>query len=64
MKYVENLLGPVDILVNNAGVMYYSFMRNTELQDWKHMVNVNINGTLNCLAAVLGGMVERKQDIL
>ncbi|KAK7873449.1 hypothetical protein R5R35_000229 [Gryllus longicercus] len=61
VKYVENLLGPVDILVNNAGVMYYSFMKNTELEDWKHMVNVNINGTLNCLAAVLGGMVERKQ---
>ncbi|XP_066999059.2 uncharacterized protein [Anabrus simplex] len=61
VRHTESLLGPIDILVNNAGVMYYTLMKNLHLKDWHQMVDVNVKGTLNCTAAVLGGMVERKQ---
>ncbi|XP_049804567.1 uncharacterized protein LOC126248021 isoform X1 [Schistocerca nitens] len=60
VKKTESLLGPISILVNNAGVMYYTLMKNLKLSDWKKMVDVNINGVLTCLSAVLGGMVDRK----
>lgn len=60
VKYIESNIGPIDILVNNAGMLYYQFMENCELDDWHQMVNVNIGGVLNCLAAVLGNMVTRK----
>ncbi|XP_046670010.1 polyketide synthase HetM-like [Homalodisca vitripennis] len=59
MQEIESRVGPIDVLVNNAGVMFYQFMKKCDLARWQHMVNVNINGTLNCLAAVLGGMVAR-----
>lgn len=41
--------------------MYYTLMSKVQLQKWQQMVNVNVNGTLNCYAAILKGMVERKK---
>jgi NADP-dependent 3-hydroxy acid dehydrogenase YdfG len=55
----EEELGPVDILVNCAGVMYYSLMRNLYEEDWERTVDVLCKGMLNCVGAVLGGMLER-----
>lgn len=61
VQRTESLLGPVDILVNNAGVLYYTMMKNLHVEEWQKIVDVNIKGVLNCVGAVLGGMVERKQ---
>jgi NADP-dependent 3-hydroxy acid dehydrogenase YdfG len=55
----EEGLGPVDILVNCAGVMYYTFMRNLYEDDWERTVDVLCKGLLNCIGAVLRGMLER-----
>jgi NADP-dependent 3-hydroxy acid dehydrogenase YdfG len=55
----EEELGPVDILVNCAGVMYYSLMKNLHEDDWERTVNVLCMGMLNCVGAVLGGMLDR-----
>nr|CAD7594039.1 unnamed protein product [Timema genevievae] len=59
IKQAMSLLGPINILVNNAGVMHYTQMKHAKLDQWHRMVDVNVNGQLNCLAAVLPGMVER-----
>ncbi|HVF01785.1 MAG TPA: SDR family oxidoreductase [Rubrobacteraceae bacterium] len=55
----EAELGPVDILVNCAGVMFYSLMKNLHEDDWEQTVNVLCKGMLNCVGAVLGGMLDR-----
>ena len=55
----EEELGPVAILVNCAGVMYYSLMRNLHEDDWEQTVDVLCKGMLNCVGAVLGGMLAR-----
>jgi NADP-dependent 3-hydroxy acid dehydrogenase YdfG len=52
-------LGPVDILVNCAGVMYYTLMRNVREEEWERTVEVNCKGAINCVGAVLPGMIER-----
>lgn len=52
-------LGPVNILVNCAGVMYYTLMKNLREDEWERTVEVNCKGTLNCIGAVLPGMLER-----
>jgi len=52
-------LGPVDALVNCAGVMYYTLMKNAREDEWKRTLEVNCKGTLNCVAAVLPGMLDR-----
>jgi len=54
-------LGPVEILVNCAGVMYYTLMKNVRQEEWERTVEVNCKGTLNCVGAVLPGMLERGQ---
>jgi NADP-dependent 3-hydroxy acid dehydrogenase YdfG len=55
----EEELGPVEILVNCAGVMYYSLMKNQREEEWERTVEVNCKGALNCVGAVLSGMLER-----
>jgi NADP-dependent 3-hydroxy acid dehydrogenase YdfG len=55
----EEELGPVDILVNCAGVMFYSLMKNLHEDDWERTVDVLCKGMLNCVGAVLGGMLDR-----
>ena len=52
-------LGPVDALVNCAGVMYYTMMKNVRADEWDRTVEVNCKGALNCVGAVLPGMLER-----
>jgi NADP-dependent 3-hydroxy acid dehydrogenase YdfG len=55
----EEELGPVDILVNCAGVMYYTLMRSLHEDDWEQTVDVLCKGMLNCVGAVLRGMLDR-----
>jgi NADP-dependent 3-hydroxy acid dehydrogenase YdfG len=55
----EEELGPVEILVNCAGVMYYTLMKNRREEEWERTVEVNCKGSLNCVGAVLPGMLER-----
>ena len=55
----EEELGPVDILVNCAGVMYYTLMRSLHEDDWERTVDVLCKGMLNCVGAVLEGMLDR-----
>ena len=55
----EDELGPVDVLVNCAGVMYYTLMKNLREDEWEQTVDVLCKGMLNCVGAVLGGMLDR-----
>jgi NADP-dependent 3-hydroxy acid dehydrogenase YdfG len=55
----EGELGPVEVLVNCAGVMYFTLMKNLREEDWERTVEVNCKGALNCVGAVLPGMLER-----
>ncbi|MDQ3378367.1 MAG: SDR family oxidoreductase, partial [Actinomycetota bacterium] len=55
----EDELGPVDALVNCAGVMYYTLMKNVREDEWDRTVEVNCKGAMNCVGAVLPGMMER-----
>ena len=57
----EEELGPVEILVNCAGVMFYSLMKNAYEDDWERTVDVVCKGMLNCVGAVLGGMIARRR---
>jgi NADP-dependent 3-hydroxy acid dehydrogenase YdfG len=55
----EEELGPVDIFVNCAGVMYYTLMKNCLEDDWERTVDVLCKGMLNCVGAILPGMLAR-----
>ncbi|WP_264484373.1 SDR family oxidoreductase [Mesorhizobium sp. PAMC28654] len=52
--------GRVDVLVNNAGIMPLSFMAELRVDEWNQMIDVNLRGVLNGIAAVLPIMAEQK----
>ncbi len=55
-------LGPIDILVNNAGVptgMDVKKFLDSEPDEWRRYVDLNLYGVMNCCRAVVGGMCER-----
>ncbi|WET03985.1 SDR family oxidoreductase [Flavobacterium sp. YJ01] len=56
--------GKVDNLVNNAGLMLFSYWKDAVLADWNKMVDVNIKGYLNGIAAFLPGMVENNSGTI
>lgn len=49
----HELYGGVNVLVNNAGLMLFSYWRDAKVDDWQKMVDTNIHGYLNAIAAVL-----------
>lgn len=52
--------GRVDILVNNAGITRdRSFLKLTE-ENWRKVIDVNLNSAFNTTSAVLPSMVEQK----
>jgi NADP-dependent 3-hydroxy acid dehydrogenase YdfG len=49
----EQRFGRVDVLVNNAGVMPLSPLAALKTDEWDRMIDVNIRGVLNGIAAAL-----------
>ena len=52
--------GSVDVLVNNAGWTIDRLFLEKPREEWEREVQVNLWGAINCIHAVLPGMVERK----
>lgn len=53
--------GSIDVLINNAGLMPLSYIKKLKTDEWDQMIDVNIKGVLNGVAAVLPTMIENKQ---
>ena len=51
--------GRIDILVNSAGIMPLSPLAEGRVSDWTRMVDVNVNGVLHGIGAVLPVMLEQ-----
>lgn len=44
------------ILINNAGTDEFGFFPLTTPEQWQRVIDINLNGVLNCTAAALPGM--------
>ncbi len=52
--------GRVDVLLNNAGIMPLSLVESLQVDEWDKMIDVNLKGVLNGIAAVLPYMKQQK----
>lgn len=53
--------GRIDVILNNAGIMPSSPIMDCDVSQWNQVINVNINGVLNGIAAVLPYMKAQKR---
>ncbi|WP_370462578.1 SDR family oxidoreductase [Pseudomaricurvus sp. HS19] len=52
--------GKLDVIINNAGVMPLAPMEDLKTDEWDHMIDVNLKGTLYGIAAALPQMQQQK----
>jgi NADP-dependent 3-hydroxy acid dehydrogenase YdfG len=53
VHFAKDKFGRVDVIFNNAGVMPLSLLNALKVDEWDKMINVNIHGVLNGIAAGL-----------
>lgn len=56
---VTNEFGAVDVLVNNAGITRDGLFRKMTADDWRAVIDTNLNSLFNVTKQVIEGMVER-----
>jgi acetoacetyl-CoA reductase len=56
---IEADTGPIDILVNNAGVTKDGFLHKMTLDQWRSVINIDLDSLFNCTRPVINGMRER-----
>jgi acetoacetyl-CoA reductase len=59
VKAVEAALGPVEVLVNNAGITRDAMLHRMTLDQWRAVIDTNLNSLFNMCRPVIEGMRER-----
>ena len=60
IKKVETELGPIEVLVNNAGITRDAMFHRMTRDQWKEVIDTNLNGLFNMTHPLWSGMRERK----
>jgi acetoacetyl-CoA reductase len=60
IRKVEADLGPIEVLVNNAGITRDAPFHKITPQQWREVIDTNLNGVFNMTHPLWNGMRERK----
>ncbi|MCG9479392.1 MAG: SDR family oxidoreductase [Actinomycetia bacterium] len=63
-KMVEDVMsefGKIDILVNNAGIVTWTAAEDMDYDEWKSVIDVNLNGVYLCSKWVGKEMIKKKK---
>jgi len=61
VKQIQKKVGPVDVLINNAGITVFKTFVDTSLSEFKDIIQTNLNGPIECIKAIIPGMIKRKE---
>jgi acetoacetyl-CoA reductase len=56
---IESETGPIEVLINNAGVTKDGFLHKMTLEQWKAVINIDLDSLFNCTRPVISGMRDR-----
>jgi len=59
VREVEERFGPIEILVNCAGITRDKTLRKMAPENWKAVINTNLDSVFNVTRNVVDGMIER-----
>lgn len=60
VDYIIQNFGSIDLLVNNAGISVVGLFHQVSKEDAKRILDVNLNGVLNCTSEVVKHMISKK----
>lgn len=60
LAQLEKDLGPVDVLVNNAGITRDNIFHKMTFEQWRAVIDTNLNSLFNMCRPLIGGMRERR----
>ena len=64
IKEIEKDFGRLDVLVNNAGIIKDATLAKMSLEDWKRVIEVDLNGVFNCTKAALPLIIANQGNII
>ena len=60
-REMRSRVGGIDILVANAGTHLFTKVEEFDVEEYMHLMNLNYGGVLNCISAVIPGMLAEKR---
>ncbi|MBS6444743.1 MAG: 3-oxoacyl-ACP reductase FabG [Ruminococcus sp.] len=60
VDYIIQNFGSIDLLVNNAGISVIGLFHQVSKEDAKRILDINLNGVLNCTSEVVKHMISKK----
>ncbi|MDJ0850498.1 MAG: SDR family oxidoreductase [Myxococcota bacterium] len=60
IETVAKTWGGVDVLVNNAGITHLGLVRDTDVEVFRRVLEVNLLGAMHCTRAALPCLLERR----
>lgn len=59
LKQVERDIGPIDVVVNNAGITRDVMLHRMTAEQWREVINVDLDSLFNMVRPVIEGMRSR-----
>ena len=64
VKKTLSTFGRIDFLMNNAGIVQHLEVEKVSFNDWKEVLNVNLNGVFLCSQEVGKHMITQRQGVI